>query len=373
MLSDQHGCVIICGSSNPRPNPGTPLANCAVVVCPERPLQYVSKRFLWHFDNHWFTAGSSLEPVDTPLGKLGILICADGRIPTIAAGLVARGARLLVVVTAWVSSGRDPHQLENIQADLLARVRAWENAVPLVAANKIGAEYESVLYCGKSQAINADGEIVAIASQDHPETLSATITTTAERPVVQLPLALPPNHRQAKPQRLALTRCLTADQYNVASWSDVAAIICRDHAANLQFTTQVPQIVRLDPSSPSQVVDINGQALVVLSDDRIKDPAYLCAARLAGYDIFLWYPQALERAWILPLARTRALELRAYLLIFDSQGDIQIIDPHGSVIAGSTPTLRMPQFLYDPALTAATTLVPGTNILDGLRCVNTQK
>ncbi len=121
-------------------------------------------------------AGEALEPVDTPAGRLGVFVCADGRIPTIASTLVARGAR---------DPGRSdrlgdaaaatPHALENLQADLMIPVRARENGVPLVVANKVGVEARSVAYCGKSQIVAADGTVVALAPQDEATTLTATV------------------------------------------------------------------------------------------------------------------------------------------------------------------------------------------------------
>jgi len=129
------------------------------------------KQFLWHFDSQWFTPGTGIEPIRTAVGVLGVLVCADGRVPTIARTLVERGAQILVMPTAWVTSGRDPNALENIQADLLARIRAKENAVPFVAANKCGVERACVAYCGKSQIIEAAGTTVSVASQDRPETI----------------------------------------------------------------------------------------------------------------------------------------------------------------------------------------------------------
>lgn len=126
---------------------GSCLYNSAIVINADGTLAgSTDKQFLWHFDRQWFVPGERLEPVQTSLGKLGVLVCADGRIPTIAATLVDRGAAVLVMPTAWVSSGRDPEQLENAQADLLARVRARENHVPFVAANKAGVEAGCVLY-----------------------------------------------------------------------------------------------------------------------------------------------------------------------------------------------------------------------------------
>ncbi|MDQ6924913.1 MAG: carbon-nitrogen hydrolase family protein, partial [Candidatus Eremiobacteraeota bacterium] len=171
------------------------LTNSAYVVTPAGVVGYADKNFLWHFDRRWFTAGTALEPVDTPAGRLGIFICADGRIPTIPSTLVARGAEVLVVPTAWVTSGRDPYALENLQADMMIAVRARENGVPLVAANKIGVEARSVAYCGKSQIVAADGTVVALAPQDEEATLHGTVAIG--RPIVTLSPQAPVVTRRA--------------------------------------------------------------------------------------------------------------------------------------------------------------------------------
>jgi len=141
--------------------------NSASVIGPDGDeLGHAEKQFLWHFDRRWFASGDSLMPIATPVGLLGVLVCADGRIPTIARTLVERGAEILVMPTAWVTSGRDLATLENIQADLMINVRARENGVPFVAANKCGVELESVAYCGKSAIVASDGSFVARAPQN---------------------------------------------------------------------------------------------------------------------------------------------------------------------------------------------------------------
>ena len=84
--------------------------------------------------------------------------------------------------TAWVTSGRDPHMLENLQADLLGRIRAFENGVPFIAANKCGVERNMVAYCGKSQIVSASGEVVALASQTDEELLSAQLELRTPAP-----------------------------------------------------------------------------------------------------------------------------------------------------------------------------------------------
>ncbi|MDP9025581.1 MAG: carbon-nitrogen hydrolase family protein, partial [Candidatus Eremiobacteraeota bacterium] len=143
-IARDRACTIVAGIAL-RKN-GT-LFNSAVAIDPDGSIAGTAdKAFLWHFDRKWFSPASELAPVRTRAGTLGLLICADGRMPGIARELVDRGAELLAMPTAWVTSGRDASALENVQADLLGRVRAFENNVSFVAANKCGVERGMVAY-----------------------------------------------------------------------------------------------------------------------------------------------------------------------------------------------------------------------------------
>src|SRR5262245_1477847 len=55
------------------------------------------KTFLFDCDNRWFAHGTTIEPIDTEVGRVGVVICADARGPEISATLVNRGAELIVV------------------------------------------------------------------------------------------------------------------------------------------------------------------------------------------------------------------------------------------------------------------------------------
>ena len=121
--------AIVCGAVV---RSGEHLRNAAVAIDRDGTIAgRADKTFLWHFDRMWFEAADCIEPIRTSIGTIGALVCADGRIPTIARALVDRGAQILVMPTAWVSSGRDPGALENVQADLLARVRALRKRRPV--------------------------------------------------------------------------------------------------------------------------------------------------------------------------------------------------------------------------------------------------
>lgn len=140
------------------------LRNSAMVFGPDgEPHGHYDKSFLWHFDSDWFTPGREFPVWDTGFAKVGALICADGRTPEIARSLAMNGAEVILDLTAWVSSGRNPEGLTNPQVEYFMPVRALENGVWVAAADKWGEEAGSIVYAGRSCVIDPRGETVAIA------------------------------------------------------------------------------------------------------------------------------------------------------------------------------------------------------------------
>jgi len=298
------------------------------------------KHFLWHFDRQWFAPAEQLEPVRTSLGKLGVLICADGRIPTIARALVDRGAEILVMPTAWVTSGRDAGNLENIQADLLARVRARENGVPFVAANKCGVELRCVAYCGKSQIVSADGAIASIASETNPEIVSAEVEVGDARPQRASEFHAPSHVRNDRSVRLAISM-----DESFAGDNDLAAILEADAI--------------LTPETAAA-------RAACVGDGTVFDPGGLAAYRLAGVDLVAWTTQR-DDGWQISFARVRAIELRMYVVVFDAKaGRAYAVDPDGQIVCGTFDDYRVASFTFDPVRTSQTLVAPGTDVLAGL-------
>lgn len=97
--------------------------------------------------------------------RVGLMTCYDLRFPELGRALVDAGAEVLVVPAAWVAGPRKvDHWLT------LARARAIENTVYVVAAGQPGPRYS-----GHSLVVGPLGDVVAEAGSDE-EVLTAVLT-----------------------------------------------------------------------------------------------------------------------------------------------------------------------------------------------------
>ncbi len=115
-------------------------------------LVHYHKQFLATHDQNWFEVGKNGSPVvDTELGRIGLLICFDGRIPEIARSLALQGAEVIVDMANFFAMD---------QADMWVPARAYENGVWVVAATKAGVE-RSIYYPGGSMIVSPRGHVEA--------------------------------------------------------------------------------------------------------------------------------------------------------------------------------------------------------------------
>ena len=344
-IAVRSGATIVYGSG--RYN-GDRFMNAAYVITPSGIAGTSDKCFLWHADRRWFTAGTTLAPIDTPAGRLGVFVCADGRIPTIASTLVDRGAEILIVPTAWVTSGRDASSLENLQADVMINIRARENGVPLIAANKIGVERRSTAYCGKSAIVAADGSFVARAAQDADEILRGSVAIGSR--LVTRDATIPPVARGV--ERTPLDGSL---RIAIASKSDTSL-------HELAATTDAQLVI--DPATRAR-----SHEMALVDDEAMLDPRALVGPRLAGVRLFIWHA-SIGAAWVKPYARTRAAELRAYVVVLDTlDRHAFAVDPDGTIVCGTYDGYELAAFTFERARTEAWLVAPYTNVRATLEAV----
>lgn len=127
--------------------------NTEVLVGPEGLVGKQSKIALYHLEKLYFTPGDSVAPLETALGRIGLMICRDIRYGEIARALALKGAEIFVVSYA---AGR---------IDLATQARALDNGAYLVASNRVGQEQDSK-FCGDSRIIDPYGEVLAQAGAE---------------------------------------------------------------------------------------------------------------------------------------------------------------------------------------------------------------
>lgn len=101
----------------------------------------------------WVTPGDEVAIVETPLARLGAVICFDGDYPELARILAVQGAEVIVRPSALLRSA-------DIW-ELTTRARAYDNHVHVVAANAVGSDPAGVLYFGNSLIVTPLAHVVA--------------------------------------------------------------------------------------------------------------------------------------------------------------------------------------------------------------------
>jgi len=154
---------------------GDDLRNAAVLLGPGGVLARYRKSHLPFLGVDRFTlpGDEPFEPVDTPIGRIGIEICYDLRFPELTRALALRGAEIVVHPTNW------PVQVRPL-ADFMTRARAAENRVFLLTANRVGRERDAEFF-GWSQIVDPLGRRLAEAGATEERLVVAEIDPAVAR------------------------------------------------------------------------------------------------------------------------------------------------------------------------------------------------
>ena len=137
------------------------------------------------YEKFYFTPGDlGFTPIDTAVGRLGVLVCWDQWYPEAARLMALAGAELLLYPTAigWNPDDTADEQARQREAWItIQRAHAVANGVPVLACNRVGHEADpsghtpGIRFWGSSFIAGPQGEILAQAGTEAPEILSATI------------------------------------------------------------------------------------------------------------------------------------------------------------------------------------------------------
>ncbi len=135
-------------------------------------------------EKFYFTPGDlGFEPIDTSIGRLGVLVCWDQWYPEAARLMALAGAELLLYPTAIGYDPNDPTEEQARQLDAwrtVQRGHAVANGLPVAACNRVGREPDrsgagfDAEFWGHSFIAGPQGEILAEAGTE-AEVLIATI------------------------------------------------------------------------------------------------------------------------------------------------------------------------------------------------------
>ena len=138
-----------------------------------------------YYEKFYFTPGDlGFQPIQTSIGKLGVLICWDQWFPEAARLMALAGAELLLYPTAIGWDPDDPGEQQQRQLNAwqtVQRAHAIANGVPLLVCNRTGFESDSsgqtagIRFWGSSFVAGPQGEVLASAPPDSAELLIATI------------------------------------------------------------------------------------------------------------------------------------------------------------------------------------------------------
>ena len=127
------------------------------------------------YEKFYFTPGDiGFKPIDTSVGRLGVLVCWDQWYPEAARLMALAGAELLLYPTAIGWDPDDVQEEKNRQRDawvLSHRGHAVANGLPVLSCNRVGHEpsplgTSGIQFWGNSHVLGPQGEFIAEAGTD---------------------------------------------------------------------------------------------------------------------------------------------------------------------------------------------------------------
>lgn len=182
-LAKKHGVVIVC-SLFERRAPGL-YHNTAVVFDADGSIAGKYRKMHIpddpaYYEKFYFTPGDlGFEPVETSLGKLGVLVCWDQWYPEAARLMALKGAEMLIYPTAigWESTDTADEKARQRDAWItVQRGHAIANGLPVVSVNRVGHEPDpsgqtnGIQFWGSSFVAGPQGEFLYQAPSDDEAT-----------------------------------------------------------------------------------------------------------------------------------------------------------------------------------------------------------
>lgn len=145
------------------------------------------------YEKFYFTPGDlGFEPIQTSVGKLGVLVCWDQWYPEAARIMTLKGAQLLIYPTAigWFDGDSEEEKQRQLDSWItIQRSHAIANGIPVLSCNRTGFEADSakvmpgIRFWGNSFVCGAQGEMLVQANDVGEIILYADIEHTRTKEV----------------------------------------------------------------------------------------------------------------------------------------------------------------------------------------------
>jgi predicted amidohydrolase len=162
---------------------GDRLFDTAVLIGPAGYIGHYRKTHLWNREKLWFTPGDGGFTVfDTPIGRIGLLVCWDIWFPETARIVSQMGADIICIPTGWVWTPPPLYDASGVcMAAHLTVTAAHVNNVFIATADRIGQERDAG-FMGNSLIAGTNGwPIDRIAGPDEDTIIYADVDLTAAR------------------------------------------------------------------------------------------------------------------------------------------------------------------------------------------------
>jgi N-carbamoylputrescine amidase len=147
------------------------------------------------YEKFYFTPGDlGFTPINTSIGKLGVLICWDQWYPEAARLMALAGADMLIYPTAigWNPLDEPAEKQRQLEAWVtIQRAHAVANGIPVISCNRIGFEAapdhgSGIDFWGNSFIAGPQGEVLSCADHQEDRVLSAILSSRRSEQVRQI-------------------------------------------------------------------------------------------------------------------------------------------------------------------------------------------
>ena len=119
------------------------------------------------YEKFYFTPGDlGFEPIDTSVGRLGVLVCWDQWYPEAARAMALRGAELLIYPTAigWFDGDGEDEKARQLEAWVaVQRGHAVANSLPVIAVNRVGFESAALSEVSPDEILSGGNKISPVS------------------------------------------------------------------------------------------------------------------------------------------------------------------------------------------------------------------